>query len=131
MAAHPDRYSGFVEDDRGLDDHLRCMRMPGTSTPLILPCVWCLCFDQGTYGGHLELSAFAHLMKINVKVIQPGLVYVIEWNTAGPEGAGSGHEDDAREARRTRRDQVRESKAPKQERTVYVACVSSLTTDVV
>ncbi|KAJ7604562.1 hypothetical protein B0H17DRAFT_1173371 [Mycena rosella] len=32
-----------------------------------------------TYGGHMELSAFAHLTRRNVKVIQPGLVYVIEW----------------------------------------------------
>jgi OTU domain-containing protein 3 len=38
----------------------------------------------GTYGGHLELSAFAHMTKRNVKVIQPGLVYVIEWD-AGSE----------------------------------------------
>jgi hypothetical protein len=34
---------------------------------------------QATYGGHLELSAFAHMKKCNVKVIQPGLVYLIEW----------------------------------------------------
>jgi hypothetical protein len=27
----------------------------------------------------MELSAFAHLTRRNVKVIQPGLVYVIEW----------------------------------------------------
>jgi hypothetical protein len=27
----------------------------------------------------MELSAFAHLSKRNIKVIQPGLVYVIEW----------------------------------------------------
>ena len=32
-----------------------------------------------TYGGHMELSAFAHMTKRNVKVVQPGLVYVIEW----------------------------------------------------
>ena len=37
----------------------------------------------GTYGGHLELSAFAHLTQRNVKVIQPGLVYVIEWAAGG------------------------------------------------
>ena len=36
-----------------------------------------------TYGGHMELSAFAHLMRRNVKVIQPGLVYVIEWAAGG------------------------------------------------
>jgi hypothetical protein len=32
-----------------------------------------------TYGGHMELSAFAHMARRNVKVVQPGLVYVIEW----------------------------------------------------
>jgi len=38
----------------------------------------------------MELSAFAHMTKRNVKVIQPGLVYVIEWSAAGWEdGAGS------------------------------------------
>lgn len=36
-----------------------------------------------TYGGHLELSAFAHMTRRNVKVIQPGLVYVIEWDAGG------------------------------------------------
>ena len=41
--------------------------------------------STATYGGHLELSAFAHMTKRNVKIIQPGLVYVIEWNT-GWEG---------------------------------------------
>ena len=40
-------------------------------------------YDLGTYGGHLELSAFAHLKRRNVKVIQPGLVYVIEWMGGG------------------------------------------------
>jgi hypothetical protein len=35
--------------------------------------------SSATYGGHLELSAFAHMKKCNVKVIQPGLVYLIEW----------------------------------------------------
>lgn len=34
---------------------------------------------SATYGGHLELSAFVHMKKCNVKVIQPGLVYLIEW----------------------------------------------------
>lgn len=35
----------------------------------------------GTYGGHLELTAFSHLKRRDVKVIQPGLVYVIEWTS--------------------------------------------------
>lgn len=31
----------------------------------------------GTYGGHLELSAFASLKKKEIKIVQPGLVYVV------------------------------------------------------
>ncbi|KAF5353491.1 hypothetical protein D9756_007922 [Leucocoprinus leucothites] len=58
---HKSRYEPFVEDERGIDTHLRCMR------------------ENATYGGHMELSAFAHMAKRNVKVVQPGLVYVIEW----------------------------------------------------
>ncbi|THH05991.1 hypothetical protein EW146_g9750 [Bondarzewia mesenterica] len=58
---HKARYEPFVEDERGIDVHLRLMRQPAT------------------YGGHLELSAFAHMARRDVKVIQPGLVYVIEW----------------------------------------------------
>lgn len=61
------RYEPFVEDERGLEAHLRAMR------------------ENATYGGHMELSAFAHMMRRNVKVIQPGLVYVIEWNAGGWE----------------------------------------------
>lgn len=62
ITSHQTRYEPFVEDDRGIEVHLRNMR------------------TRGTYGGHLELSAFAHLKHRNVKVIQPGLVYVIEWD---------------------------------------------------
>ncbi|KAH8101214.1 hypothetical protein BXZ70DRAFT_999998 [Cristinia sonorae] len=65
IQSHGDRYAPFVDDERGLDVHLECMR------------------QQATYGGHLELSAFAHMTRRNVKVIQPGLVYVIEWNAGG------------------------------------------------
>ncbi|KAL0952860.1 hypothetical protein HGRIS_007082 [Hohenbuehelia grisea] len=67
IQAHKARYEPFVDDERGLDVHLQCMR------------------QNATYGGHLELSAFAHMARRNVKVIQPGLVYVIEW-TAGGSG---------------------------------------------
>ncbi|KAJ7066428.1 hypothetical protein C8F01DRAFT_701412 [Mycena amicta] len=72
IARHKARYEPFVEDDRGIETHLRCMR------------------QNATYGGHLELSAFAHLTRRNVKVIQPGLVYVIEWSGgAGPSSPTS------------------------------------------
>lgn len=76
---HEERYEPFVEDERGLETHLGCMRQNGEHT-----CIFCtrsyLSGTVATYGGHMELSAFAHLTKRNVKVIQPGLVYVIEWD---------------------------------------------------
>jgi OTU domain-containing protein 3 len=77
------RYAPFVDDERGLEVHLSLMRQPGTS-----PLSSIISFLRrshvsisltATYGGHLELSAFAHMKKCNVKVIQPGLVYLIEW----------------------------------------------------
>ncbi|KAI0289130.1 hypothetical protein BC826DRAFT_1033784 [Russula brevipes] len=68
--SHSVRYAPFVDDERGLDVHLSLMRQPAT------------------YGGHLELSAFAHMKKCNVKVIQPGLVYLIEW-AAGWDGVAA------------------------------------------
>ncbi|KAL5525163.1 hypothetical protein ACEPAF_9032 [Sanghuangporus sanghuang] len=105
MEAHKSRYAPFVDDERGLDVHLRCMRQPGT------------------YGGHLELTAFAHLKRRDVKVIQPGLVYVIEWRSGGdlspttPDASQDERDDsvvsallDERDARRTRREKKKELK---------------------
>ncbi|KAG7442737.1 cysteine proteinase [Guyanagaster necrorhizus] len=66
IAQHRERYEGFVDVDEfgsgkeGLEGYLRGMR------------------ENATYGGHMELSAFAHLTKRNIKVVQPGLVYVIQ-----------------------------------------------------
>lgn len=85
IALHKFRYEPFVEDDRGLDDHLRAMR------------------ENATYGGHMELSAFANMTKRNVKVIQPGLVYVIEYdgssssatNEVTPSDSSSAHVGEA------------------------------------
>ncbi|KZV65265.1 cysteine proteinase [Peniophora sp. CONT] len=71
---HRARYEPFVEDERGIETHLSCMR------------------QLATYGGHLELSAFAHMARRDVKVVQPGLVYVIEWAAgwdAGPPSSPS------------------------------------------
>lgn len=73
---------------------------------------------SATYGGHLELSAFAHFARRNVKVIQPGLVYVIEWAAGSPDlGADTEPRDDPaeahldeREKRRLRREKMREDK---------------------
>lgn len=60
MAGHKERFEAFVDDDRSWEQHISAMR------------------NNGTYGGHLELTAFAQLKVVNVKVVQPGLVYVIE-----------------------------------------------------
>ncbi|KAN0080193.1 hypothetical protein V8E55_009759 [Tylopilus felleus] len=115
IEAHSQRYEPFCEDERGLTAHLRCMR------------------EQGTYGGHLELSAFAHFARRNVKVVQPGLVYVIEWNAEGeviadqstsPATQADGQLMDARERRRARKQQQQLEEMSQQEEasdTVYVA----------
>lgn len=96
----------------------------------------------GTYGGHLELSAFAHLKRRNVKVIQPGLVYIIEWNCSWVVDSPPLVEEEPidetkmneRDKRRLRRDRIRQEKE-KEEKvtesagqggTVYVACVEPL-----
>lgn len=81
-------------------------------------CFYPRSFSTATYGGHLELSAFAHLTRRNVKVIQPGLVYVIEWaaggsDASGPVAGSTSTEDDSlneRERRRLRRDEKRAEK---------------------
>lgn len=39
--------------------------------------------QNGTYGGHLELSAFAQLKQKVVKVVQPGLVYLVSGDDEG------------------------------------------------
>ena len=63
----------------------------------------------------MELSAFAHFTQRNIKVIQPGLVYVIEWNAGGdPDDfkKDDNHADntpaDARERRKQRRERIKE-----------------------
>ncbi|KAJ8590989.1 cysteine proteinase [Rhizopogon salebrosus TDB-379] len=90
IESYAQRYEPFCEDERGLSAHLRCMR------------------EQGTYGGHLELSAFAHFARRNVKVIQPGLVYVIEWKAGAEIDDQSSSQDNERDARRRKRQQQRD-----------------------
>ncbi|KAG1857704.1 hypothetical protein DFJ58DRAFT_878115 [Suillus subalutaceus] len=105
IESHAQRYQPFCEDERGLSAHLRCMR------------------EQGTYGGHLELSAFAHFARRNVKVIQPGLVYVIEWKAGAENDDQSSSQDNERDARRKRRQQQRDemNESQESEGTIYVA----------
>lgn len=121
MADRKERYEPFVEDDRGLDVHLRNMRVQGMSSdPLTGSRHSSSSLCLGTYGGHLELSAFAHLKRRNVKVIQPGLVYVIEW-------AGGGDPEELRREEKRRKGKGKEVDAESddedEDTAVYVAYV--------
>lgn len=58
LEKNPNLYAGFV-DDSSLDAYVRHMR------------------TLGTYGGHLELSAFAHATLKSIRIVQPGLMYVV------------------------------------------------------
>ncbi|KAF8905386.1 hypothetical protein CPB85DRAFT_1315443 [Mucidula mucida] len=90
--AHRERYEGFVDVDEfgkgGMDGYLRGMR------------------QNATYGGHMELSAFAHLTQRHVKVIQPGLVYVISPQAVVKEEPDLEEEEDL-EPRRSRKVKVK------------------------
>lgn len=77
LSAHPEQFAGFV--DGSFDAYVANMR------------------ENGTYGGHVELSAFAQLSLKQIKVIQPSLVFVI----TGVE------DDEASEKARTRKEQDR------------------------
>ncbi|TKY86051.1 hypothetical protein EX895_004876 [Sporisorium graminicola] len=66
LAARPEKFAGFV-DDKPFDQYIRLMR------------------ENGTYGGHLELHAFAQMMQKQIKIVQPGLVYVVEGVDDTPE----------------------------------------------
>lgn len=59
LAAHADMYAGFVEAECPYEAYVDQMR------------------THGTYGGHLELSAFAHLTQKRIRIVQPGYVYVV------------------------------------------------------
>ncbi|KAI7885276.1 cysteine proteinase [Lichtheimia hyalospora FSU 10163] len=54
-----EEYQFFVEDDQSFEHHVSCMER------------------DGTYGGNMELAAFARLNGVDIKVYQPGLIYVI------------------------------------------------------
>ena len=120
--------------------HLQCMRQQGPTTFSPLFTVPAHTSFSGTYGGHLELSAFAHYTRRDVKVIQPGLVYVIEWfagwdpseiaATSGPSLEEPSSPVDSREKRRLKRDKVRADQekiehphadTPVPQRPIYVA----------
>ncbi|CAO3638976.1 unnamed protein product [Cunninghamella echinulata] len=56
---HKDTYQYFVEDDQSFHHHISNME------------------QDGCFGGNMELVAFAKLKKIDIKVYQPGMIYII------------------------------------------------------
>ncbi|GAA5814957.1 hypothetical protein MFLAVUS_008460 [Mucor flavus] len=54
-----EEYKFFVEDDQSFEHHIQCMS------------------QNATYGGNMELAAFAKMKEVNIKVYQPGMIYVI------------------------------------------------------
>lgn len=65
LEAHPDKYAAFVETEKPFDAYVKAMR------------------ESGTYGGHLELAAFAQLQQKPIRIVQPGLVYVVACDDEG------------------------------------------------
>ncbi|KAL1915634.1 uncharacterized protein VTP21DRAFT_6393 [Calcarisporiella thermophila] len=59
IASCSEEFAPFV-DEVSLDEHICSMR------------------NSGVFGGHMELVAFARLKRVNVRVYQPGYIYVIE-----------------------------------------------------
>jgi hypothetical protein len=56
LQEHEEEYKFFVEDDVPFDKHVSDMKC------------------NGTFGGNMELAAFAKLKGIDIKVYQPGLM---------------------------------------------------------
>ncbi|KAG7087380.1 hypothetical protein E1B28_013353 [Marasmius oreades] len=75
---HPERYEGFVDVDEFGDAGARKGKGGG------LKAYVAGMRQNAVYGGHMELSAFAQLTQRNIKVIQPGLVYVIQYDPPEP-----------------------------------------------
>lgn len=84
IEAHPERYEGFVDVDEFGESGVRKEKGGG------LKAYVAGMRQNATYGGHMELSAFAHLTRRNIKVIQPGLVYVIQCDSQQPKSPKSG-----------------------------------------
>ncbi|KIK65113.1 hypothetical protein GYMLUDRAFT_39497 [Collybiopsis luxurians FD-317 M1] len=83
IETHPERYEGFVDVDEFGDSGVRKGKGGGLAAYVAGM------RQNATYGGHMELSAFAHLTKRNIKVIQPGLVYVIQCDPQQPKSPKS------------------------------------------
>lgn len=67
LESHSDKFAAFIDVEKPFEEYVRSMR------------------QSGTYGGHLELSAFAHLKQKEIKIVQPGLVYVVSGDDESPQ----------------------------------------------
>jgi hypothetical protein len=67
LATKADRYAAFIDVEKPFEDYVRTMR------------------QSGTYGGHLELSAFAQYQQKEIKIVQPGLVYIVSGDDESPQ----------------------------------------------
>lgn len=67
LESRSDKFAAFIDVEKPFEDYVRSMR------------------QSGTYGGHLELSAFAHLKQKEIKIVQPGLVYVVSGDDESPQ----------------------------------------------
>ncbi|MBW0483056.1 hypothetical protein O181_022771 [Austropuccinia psidii MF-1] len=76
LAQNESRYKAFVDTDEeeSWETHLKEMS------------------KQGTYGGHLELSACANLHRRPIKIVQPGMIYVISHEDESPSNSRN-HKD--------------------------------------
>lgn len=83
IEAHPERYEGFVDVDEFGESGVRKEKGGGLTAYVAGM------RQNATYGGHMELSAFAHLTRRNIKVVQPGLVYVIQCDPQQPKSPKS------------------------------------------
>lgn len=58
LRENEETYKFFVEDDQSFEHHVECMS------------------QDATFGGNMELVAFAKLKKVDIKVYQPGMMWV-------------------------------------------------------
>lgn len=67
LAAKSEKFAAFIDVEKPFEEYVRTMR------------------QSGTYGGHLELSAFAQLQQKEIKIVQPGLVYIVSGDDESPQ----------------------------------------------
>jgi hypothetical protein len=56
LRENEENYKFFVEDDQSFEHHVECMS------------------QDATYGGNMELAAFAKMKEVHIKVYQPGMM---------------------------------------------------------